>query len=254
MSGEPTPSGDRSQVFPEGFAVSKSVDLGGDPLAEAVFWSRAETQGPWHLRHGHQDYWAWKVWVRTSDHPDARKIWAGFKVRGPLGESLHQVPENLDFTPVLSMHLISAPVIARASELRGQLQSLSFKVVDVVASQNLRLIEQHGVVHGGRVKEVLHPAHLTLLASLTSQDVYLVTDEGKVIDVAAHAWPIDVEKAPDFRSRLLAPVRYGDHLGVVAMIQGDFVVVKAETNMIVPMQDLDAVMVEKPYRQLIGGF
>ena len=253
MSGEPTDSSDRSQVFPEGFPVGKSVGVTSDPLAEAVFWSRAETAGPWHLRHGHQDYWAWKVWVRQSDHPDAQRIWAGFKVRGPLGESLHQVPERLEFAAVLSVHLASAPIVARASELRGHLQALQFKPIDVVSSRNVKLLESHGVVHGGRVEEVLHPAHLTLLASLTSQDAYLVTDQQKVIDVAAHAWPIDVEKVPDFRSRILAPVRYGDHLGVVASCQGDFVIVKTSTRVVVPIQDLDPVMVEKSYRQLIGG-
>lgn len=252
-SGEPTRSDDRSQVFPEGFATGQTVGVASDPLAPPVFWGSVLTEGPEQIQHGHESFWVWRMRVKASDHPDARRVWAGFRVRGPLGETDHRVPEQTDVINLVAMHLSDPVIQAKAGELRKRLASLQFDQLEVVATRDVDLVGTHGVANADRVEMVIHPAGTTLLQSLSRADAYLVTDDGKVIDVAAHQWPIDVDRVPDFRSRILAPVRYGDHLGVVAGCMGDLVIFKAAQESVVPMHELDPVMVDRSYRLIIGG-
>jgi hypothetical protein len=249
-SGEPVRSDDRSQVFPEGFATGKGVS---DPLAPPVFWGSLAPEEPELVQHGHEDFWVRRVRIKTSSHPDARKVWVGFQVRGPLGETEHRVAERTDVRQVVAAHLVDPVVQAKALELRRKLASLTFEPIKATAERDVRMVGTHGVADADRVMMVIHPAGSTLLASLTNADAYVVTHEGKVIDVAAHQWPIDIDRVPDFRSRILAPVRHGDNLGFVAGCFGDLVVFKATEETIVPIHDLDPVLIDRSYRSLIGG-
>jgi hypothetical protein len=224
-----------------------------DPLAPPVFWGSTILDGPELVQHGHEDFLVQRVRVKASSHPDARKVWVGFRVRGPLGETDHRVAEQTDVRHVVAMHLEDPVVQAKALDLRRSLASLQFEPIATVATESVELIGTHGVADADRVMMALHPAGTTLLASLAQSNAYLVTHEGKVIDVAAHQWPIDVDRVPDFRSRILAPVRHGDHLGVVAACFGDLVVFRSSGDTVVPIHDLDPVLVDRSYRSLIGG-
>jgi len=224
-----------------------------DPLAPAVFWSNVTADGPECVRHGHEDFWVWRLRAATSNRPEARKVWAGYRVKGPLGETEHRVAEDTDVRQVVALHLLDPATQKRATELQGELIALKFKPIETVASKDVELIGVHGVADPRRVSMVIHPADATLLASLAARNVFLLTDDGRVIDVAAHQWPIDVDRVSDYRSKLLAPVKFGDRLGVVAACMGDVVIVKAEREIPVPIHDLDPVMVDRSYRLLIGG-
>lgn len=231
--------------------MSKTVGLVSDPFANPVFWGGMIVEGPDHVRHGSQDYWLWKVWGKESDHPDARKIWAGFSMRGPFGETAHQAAEDTQPNTVLAMHLNSPVVQSNTKGLRGQLASLKFEEIPTEVTHDVGLVAIHGVATNGTVVGAIYPKGSNLLDSLARRDVYLVTDENHIIDVAAHVWPIDLKAARDFRTKILAPVRYGDRLGVVSGLMGDFVILKSNPQEIVEYRDLDPVMVEQAYRQLI---
>jgi hypothetical protein len=135
--------------------------------------------------------------------------------------------------------------------LQGRLSSLQFEQVEVERSKDVDLLAAHGIVSRGTVVEILHPKGVPLLSSLARRDAYLVTDDSKIVDIAAHAWPIDLTLVPDFRTHLLAPVKYGDHLGVVQGKMGEFVVFKGKPNVVVPYHDLEPVMVAQEFRQIL---
>jgi hypothetical protein len=253
VSGEPTESFDRKQVFPEGFPVSHTVGVTSDPLAKAVFWGAA-TEGPVHLRYGHADYWLWKMWTLSSEHSEAQKIWAGYKVQGPLGETFHRVAEKTDLQKLVDAHMEDGAVKATARAILRKLASLTFEPIETKISRDLSLLKTHGVVDSERVAFCIHPAVATPLESLVYQDMFLVMKDGKIIDVAAHAWPIDLKLAMDMRSRMLSPVRYGDHLGVVAGCLGEYIIMRSMSQQfVVPLQDLEPVMIDTKSRKLIGG-
>lgn len=242
------------QVFPEGYPVSKSIGLVSDPLAKPTFWSNAFTEGPERIHHQGSDFLIWKVWARSSDHPDARQMWAGFGVRGPLGETFHRQAADTSGLRLIAFHLSDESIRAKAHEYRKKLVDLKFEQIAMQASKDEgNLVGLHGVADGSKVFKVLHPTSLTILQSLVSQNAYLFTNDFKYVDVATNRWPIDLDKAFDLRACLLAPVRFGDHLGVVTACYGDTVLLKSKTSSIVPLQDVEPVMVDLIYRKLIGG-
>ena len=220
--------------------MAKSTGVVSDPLGKPKFWG--STEAPLHVKCGHEDYWAWG--------PDTA---GNVRISGPLGETLHRVNAKTDTRTLVAMHLEDRAIVAKEREMFDKLASRRFKPIETKISRDTSLLGIHGVADGNEVDFIIHPAVATPLEALARQDVFLVLKDGKVIDVAAHAWPIDVRSASDFRSKLLAPVRYGDHIGVVAGCLGDQTVLKAESQVIVPMQDLDPVMVDTKLRKMIGG-
>jgi hypothetical protein len=250
ISGEPEPL-DRRFVFPEGFAVVEQTGDDSDPASTPTFWGGLQAEGPVHVRQGSHDYWLWKVWGKPDEHPDSRRVWAGWKVRGALGETVHVLPETVEPQALLDAHLANPEILKQKASLKGRLASLQFDPIETVSTKDVALLVAHGVFTNGTVVEVLHPKGVPLLASLSRRDAYLVTDDSKVVDIAAHAWPIDLGVTPDFRTQLMAPVRYGEHLGVVAGHMGEFVVFKSKQNEVVPYHDLDPIMVEQSLRQIL---
>jgi hypothetical protein len=112
--------------------------------------------------------------------------------------------------------------------------------------QNLNLLDLHGVTNSSQVQAVLCPEGQSLVYSLASQSAYLVTDDFRIVDVAAHPWPIDLKSARDVRATIAQPVRFGDRLGVVASDIGDEVVmVQSEKAFMVSINDLEPVMVQQ---------
>ena len=73
VSGEPVPSDDRSQVFPEGFNVGESKGDNSEPTATPTFWGGFQVEGPALVRQGSHDYWLWKVWGKAADAPRRRR-------------------------------------------------------------------------------------------------------------------------------------------------------------------------------------
>ena len=138
-------------------------------------------------------------------------------------------------------------------QCREDLKNLRFSPLSVTATQDVGMLSLHGVADGNEIECAIHPSDLTVLQSIQNQEMFLLTKAHKYIDISMHQWPINVEKAIDVRACLMAPVRYGDHIGVVAGQMGDFIIMKAGKTMTVPMQDVDPVMVDKQFRQAIGG-
>ena len=102
----------------------------------------------------------------------------------------------------------------------------------------------HGVANPDEILGIVHPEDQSVLDSLASQKAFLVTKSFKFIDVAAHPWPINIEAAPDMRLRPSAAVRYGDVVGIVTNVNKDCAIVQSgKTSQIVPLQDIEPVMV-----------
>lgn len=113
----------------------------------------------------------------------------------------------------------------------------------LVASDKTGVLTMHGVADGSQIQEVLYPRNLSLLSAIASQKAFLVTNDCKIIDIAANEWPINIEAASDVRSVLRAPVKYGDELGVVAGVMDDSVMVRTlNGEVMASVQDLDPVM------------
>jgi hypothetical protein len=174
-------------------------------------------------------------------------------VKGQLGETLHQVAEQTDVGQLIAAHLGDASIMAQEESLLRQLGSFQFEPIAMVASQDTALLSTHGVADGSKVLEAFHPVGMSLVASIADEDVFLVTKDFKVIDVAAHVWPIDVDNAKDYRTQILAPIQFGDHVGVVAGCLEDHVIMRSQSQIVVPLQDVKPVMVDRTYRKLIGG-
>jgi len=231
--------------------VSHTVGVSSDPLSKAVFWSSKE--GPLHVKCGHEDFWIWKLWDEPAVHAGTRQ-WTGFRVRSALGETVHQVDGKSDGQRLIELHLLDPKIVQAEKEMLSKLASLSFEPIETKVSRDINLLGTHGVADVALVEAVIHPAVTTPLEALAFQDMFIVTKSAKIVDVAAHAWPIDLRSARDFRSRLLAPVKYGDHLGIVAGCLEDHVIVRSsESRLVVSMHDLDPVMVDTKLRKLIGG-
>jgi len=123
----------------------------------------------------------------------------------------------------------------------------TMRVKPLVTSRETELLSTHRVADASQVQEILHPKGQSALDSLIRQEAFIVTRDLKVIDVAASEWPIDLEAAPDVRSVLKAPVRYGEEIGFVAGIEKDLVFLQtrqASEPTVVPIQDLEPVMTE----------
>jgi hypothetical protein len=112
-----------------------------------------------------------------------------------------------------------------------------------MAMKEMDLLSAHGVADGTHICQVLHPRGLSLLQSLASQKAFLVTKDFKIVDVAAHTWPINLESAQDVRMNLNAMVRHGEEIGVVAGVAGDHVMIRVRAgDLMVSVHDLDPLM------------
>lgn len=119
----------------------------------------------------------------------------------------------------------------------------------LVTSRDVQLLGVHGVADADQVQEILHPQDQSVLDSVVRQEAFIVTKEFKVIDIAASEWPINLEVAPDVRSVLKSPVKYGEEIGTVEGSTGDCVFFKSFTASeasVVPTQDLEPIMIKKP--------
>ena len=116
-------------------------------------------------------------------------------------------------------------------------------------SEDKNLLDLHGVADSSKVLGILCPEGVSPLVALASQDAYLITDDYKVVDVAASSWPIDLGKAADVRTCLKYPVQYGDIVGVVAgQTEQDVVIVQAREAFLAPIQDLQPLIIERELR------
>lgn len=112
-----------------------------------------------------------------------------------------------------------------------------------MSSKMVGLLTAHGVADGSQVERVLYPEGMSLLQSIVDQKAFLVTKDFKVVDIAAHEWPIDFEKARDVRTVLNASVKYGEEIGVVAGIHDDYVMIKLKAgDLLVSIHDLEPLM------------
>ena len=110
------------------------------------------------------------------------------------------------------------------------------------------LVALHGAADPAQVRGLMCPKGVSPLMALASQNAYLVTNEYKVVDVAASVWPIDVAAAPDVRAVASYPVKFGDILGVVAGSLDDITIVQARESIMVPTYDLQPLIVNRSIR------
>lgn len=123
----------------------------------------------------------------------------------------------------------------------------TMRVKPLVTSRETGLLNTHGVADASQVQEILHPKGQSPLDSIVRQEAFIVTRDLKVIDIAASEWPIDLEAAPDVRSVLKTPVRYGGEIGIVAGTEKDLVFLQTRQSSeptVIPMQDLEPIMIE----------
>jgi hypothetical protein len=112
----------------------------------------------------------------------------------------------------------------------------------IVASKNVEVLRTHGVTNDSGVVRVLHPEGMSVVASIASQRALIMTDDCKVVDIAAHQWPINLDTAVDVRAKLNSLVKYGDEIGIVAGTSGDFVMLKTMAgDLMVSIHDLEPV-------------
>lgn len=123
-----------------------------------------------------------------------------------------------------------------------------------MASNKMDLLTTHGVTDGSQICQVLHPREMSLLESVVNQKAFLVTKDFKVIDIAAHEWPINLVAAKDVRTNLKATVKHGGELGTVAGVNGDYVMIRAKAgDLMVSVYDLEPVMsAENPELDLVS--
>jgi len=115
--------------------------------------------------------------------------------------------------------------------------------INLVASDKTGVLTMHGVADGSQIQEILYPRNLSLLSAIASQKAFLVTNDCKIVDVAANEWPINLDAAADVRSILKAPVKYGEELGIVAGCMDEHVMVRTlNGEVMASVQDLDPVM------------
>jgi len=133
-----------------------------------------------------------------------------------------------------------------------------FEPTSLTRSKPTSLLDTHGVADSSKIVAVLHPEKLSLMDSIVRQEAVLVTEDLKMVDISAHAWPIDLDKVPDARTQLRTPVRYGGELGLVAGCQGDLIMFRSATETkMVPMQDVEiapgkAIVEQEPEQLKLG--
>jgi len=130
----------------------------------------------------------------------------------------------------------------------GEPKGMIASIVPLASSEQTGILSLHGVADKEEVVEILHPENQTLVQSVASKNMFLVTKDFKVVDASAHRWPIDVNAAEDYRSRIGSAVKYGDHVGVVTAKYGDRLLVTAGKEILkVSAQDL------RPIKTSTGG-
>ena len=137
-------------------------------------------------------------------------IWYGFLVDSGLGTTLHQVPITFDRDTLIRQHL-NNPGIQKIYKETGAKMPL-------INSSNVGVLNAHGIADAEQISEILHPQTLSLIESLIQQKAFIVTKEAKIIDISAHEWPIDLEKATDVRATIGALVGLGGKIYTVAAI------------------------------------
>jgi len=176
--------------------------------------------------------------------------WLGFKVVSQLGTSEFKgVPINLEPEVLIRRHMNekTGKTFINPEEIAG-------KAIRLQMSTNIDAIGVHGVADVSQVKAVLFPEGQTLLASVANQDLFLVTADDKVVDVATNPWPVDLDKAPDIRSQLAAPVKYNDTIGMIASCDSDGVaLVRGGKPFFAAIEDLEAIMLPRDFRIAMAG-
>lgn len=129
--------------------------------------------------------------------------------------------------------------------VEGSTRGSHMSRIELNAHKQTDVLRTHGVADAARVQLILHPKDLSVVASLSSQKAYLVTDDFKVIDVASYEWPIDLDSAVDVRATINSPVQYGERIGIVAGCHEENVLVRVgKDTLTVALHDLDPVMAE----------
>jgi len=133
-------------------------------------------------------------------------------------------------------------------------EELIAQAVRLKMTKDVQFLEAHGVADATKIHAALYPEGQDPIRSLAAQDMFLVTADFKVIDVAAYSWPINLEAAVDVRTQLMQPVQYGDSVGVVARgINENMVLIRSKQTFLAPIQDLEPLMVDKKFRAMISG-
>ena len=237
---------DPENVFPGGTMVDAPVELGiGAKVDEAVagVWDSAGNDvvlpdnafvaGRATHHFSGSSYEILEIFV--GDLTDSR--WYGFLVDSGLGTTLHEVPITFDRNSLIKQHMNNPGV-------QNTYKELGIKMSPIVSSKKVYLLGVHGVADDSQVSEILHPEGLSLVESLIQQKAFIVTNDAKIIDVAAHEWPIDLDKAVDVRATSGAAVKYGKAVGRIIKAQGEVALFRSATleDSVVPVQDLMPIM------------
>ena len=227
-----------SEVFPGGTLISPPVEIGGrvEDASAGVLDSDGTTIGlpesaevSNRANHVFQGSNYEIIEVMNAGR------WYGFLVDSGLGITLHEVPVTFDRDNLINQHLNNPGIQQHYKELGVKMP--------LVTSKKISLLSTHGVADARQISEILHPQELSLMESLIRQKAFIVTKNAKVIDISAHTWPIDLEKAVDVRARVDGLAQLGKEMGKIVVCYGDTVLFKtASAEKVVPIQDLLPIM------------
>jgi hypothetical protein len=142
----------------------------------------------------------------------------------------------------------------RASDSPPPLDEVKKEAIKLRMSKDIRLLDAHGVADSTLIHGMLHPVDRSISQSLADQDVFLVTNDFKIVDVASGPWPLDVQNASDIRTLLMQPVQFKDQLGVVAScMENEIILVRAKEAFLVSVHDLVPIMLPKHRRLGVTG-
>jgi len=265
------------QVFPEGYPVGKTVGV-GDPImgVQSAESSTEVVDGMKIQKFGFELKDRVKggglegtiAFVNVSKPPDVDFVivWDdGSMSESHAGENIERMGSKCTDDQWATAQKMVAPYVSKVeqskikagastmSDGKNGARKVSFTPIPVVATRDVGLLSLHGVANGDEIAYAVHPSGLTFLESIQNQEVFLLTKGHKYVDISMHPWPIDLGRATDVRASLMTPVKYGDHIGVVAGKMGEFIILKSDRVMTVPMQDVDPLMVEKHSEKVTGG-
>lgn len=178
--------------------------------------------------------------------------WSGFQVSSEYGDSVFRgVSIVLEPEVLIRRHMNEKTGKTFMTE-----QDVRDKAIKLQMTTDTTLLRTHNIADPSEIRSVLYPEGQSLQDSLANENAFIVTNAFKIIDVATHQWPINIDKAVDVRAQLCMPVKFNDSLGTVASCMEDDIVLVQNSSkpFTAAIEDLEPIMLPKEYRlALIGG-